>query len=1484
MDTRKGLEKGTILQLDKEYRIREIIGRGASCLVYDGFYTDPLNGLHRVRIKECFPYYIMAERDSQERIVPAESWKDSFDNAKKIFSDAHIKNTKIRNIMDLANVTIDDLWTQGKNNTMYSITSYIEGADYAKYKESSLKDIFTRMKRLCKIIGGYHKEGYLHLDIKPENILIPSDTKEQVVFFDFDSLTELKSLRGGDEVRLSCSEGFSAPELVSGDRRRICVATDIYSIGAVIFYKIFGKTPERRDRRWNAIYDFAAIEFPDVRYQPKLFLKLTEFFHKMISATVSLRYQDMKEVITALEELEKISDVEGVMLLDSFSYNFSQFVGREDEISKIKKALDEKDVVFLSGMGGIGKTELAKKFANMYRDKFNRIIFLRFMDSIMETVCSEELVITNCDIEKQESFSDYYRRKISSLKKNAGKDDLIILDNFDKKDKDHAIAEDEHLNDLLNCGCKLLVTTREDFWEEYSYTQIEIRSLESGWQCGELFRKNNSKEYPENEWEAVEELFHLFENHTMAIALFAKYLLHTEETPSELLRQMRRKEGMAGAANPTVRHNKDDMRKERQIYIHLGMLFNLSEFTELEAEIMRSLSLLGAIRIKKSIFVQYFKSYSSIEEHLDNLVKHGWIEYDVKTEKISLHQIILDLAYNSLKPVSENCPNITRAMISYFKRREESSVDRENQRKLAEYFIERIEGADFLLSELYYEFCRSIKYEEKVLKCARQICKEVDSFESDILKVKTYHLEIDSFIRKEDWLEFEDDEMEKTLNDVYHKVFELEMKIFVNLRNAILRKTIIPKRTDGIALPEIRNGEQREISDVKQFIQEIEEREKDWENVIRAKFEDYIEDGYPLAPYVDDTLVRLYLETANAVEKLGNGICEECLLLEGSAYSGMVSIYLDAEQIYLYACKLSEQEFISYEVKKDVYEKLRDFYLEDDIWNSFRTACVGDGGKSAYYSEKITALSGEDSWYFNKEIISYMDAAHQARFSNRYEDALALCQKAMEREKGCTVDIQCEMGKSYIGLKEYEKAETVLLEALKEAVESDIYDVFENMVGLYETWKDAKKVVEYCERIVQNQKHSADEGNIDAITRVLTFGIKKAKWGGYGEIKIKEHEYLMWKKYFRILNNCQALDAMLVEAYCEYAKYCWEIGQQEEAFELLFAAAEKYREGLWQNSEAHELYECILRDERFWKISKDLYLKSALGQAENYVAAEDVREAMHLCRYVEELLKRDVPDSEYIEAMLRKVEIEIYYHLEYHVDDFDDEHICKMKQCDYYLLTERKLEERGSRDDAFDAWKGAVDDYKYIGNFDMAKQCLKRMEQEAEKDGRMSRFDTYYSQCFEFDRKEDDKELLILHTKALYGKLIQYVQRDTGVVDDALCLQVLETIRNNAFEYKAYDTAIYVGLLSVSFLLEEQWMGRMQVEKDLPEDEIILKHYISRVGEFFPQKIDIEKLDEVLRLIDKMLAEIEGNAQFKEFHIELSEIGKMYRSEMVEFK
>ena len=86
----------------------------------------------------------------------------------------------------------------------------------------------------------------------------------------------------------------------------------------------------------------------------------------------------------------------------------------------------------MSGMGGIGKTELAKRYAYLYGEEYRTIVFVPYQESIVQTVCGEDIHIHNVHREQSEegleTEEEYFERKLKILKEQTTKDDLIILD------------------------------------------------------------------------------------------------------------------------------------------------------------------------------------------------------------------------------------------------------------------------------------------------------------------------------------------------------------------------------------------------------------------------------------------------------------------------------------------------------------------------------------------------------------------------------------------------------------------------------------------------------------------------------------------------------------------------------------------------------------------------------------------------------------------------------------------------------------------------------------------------------------------------------------------------------------------------------------------------------------------------------------------------------------------------------------------------
>ena len=718
IDTRQALAFGSKVKNPKgiEYEIVKEVGRGASCIVYEGQFVDSFNNLHHIRIKELYPYDLELSRGADNTLSIPENGRKEFLTACQKFLNAYSRNVELHNTFGIVNSTMAPQDQFQFGSTWYMISTSTEGQDYGSIEEFDVQSVFKRIKTISTVIQKYHDAGYLYLDLKPENIFIIPETDEHIVLFDFDSIIKKVELNDRSRKRISFSSGYAAPELVRSNRRKICEATDIYSIGAIAFQKLFGRVPNNMDCSISREYSFKTMTMDADSYPSLLFKYLTEFFHKTLSASPGYRYKTVEEMLPNVEKIIKYSNLNAQYLLENFSYSSANFIGRNKELSEINYSLHKADVVFLSGIGGIGKTELAKNYANSYRSSYSKIVFLTFQDTIKDTVCSDDLSFRNMNID-EDSTDAYFNRKMIALKQEAAESEdgcsiLLILDNFD-------VDEDEDLDELLDCGCKIIVTSRTDF-SDYDYPQIDIGKMDSHEDLKELFESYNPIEYSNEEIGVLYELIDLVDGHTMTIVLIAKYLRESQENPSVLKSKFISVGGLNNIEEDIlIKHRKDKRHRNKNVMNHLRVLFDVSGISETEKEIMRSFSLLGYIRIKREVFLEILNG-SGDDHKLDALIRHGWVEYDTNSGKISLHQVILDLMYDQLRPTSENCPNFMDGFYDYLRKETEIYQEKNVKDKLCEILLQRLDGHD-------YRYARLCVLSKEHLDKAEQICNDVIS-------------------------------------------------------------------------------------------------------------------------------------------------------------------------------------------------------------------------------------------------------------------------------------------------------------------------------------------------------------------------------------------------------------------------------------------------------------------------------------------------------------------------------------------------------------------------------------------------------------------------------------------------------------------------------------------------------------------------------------------------------------------------------------
>jgi tRNA A-37 threonylcarbamoyl transferase component Bud32 len=132
----------------------------------------------------------------------------------------------------------------------FLVTEWVEGSDLRELLESQpqvpLQDVLLLLRAVANALGCAHGRGILHLDVKPENILVPNSRGryrfEEAKLLDFGVLGKLQpdthtTLSGS----LIGTPYYMSPEQVRAEA--LTPAADIFSLGVVAYKMLSGRRP-----------------------------------------------------------------------------------------------------------------------------------------------------------------------------------------------------------------------------------------------------------------------------------------------------------------------------------------------------------------------------------------------------------------------------------------------------------------------------------------------------------------------------------------------------------------------------------------------------------------------------------------------------------------------------------------------------------------------------------------------------------------------------------------------------------------------------------------------------------------------------------------------------------------------------------------------------------------------------------------------------------------------------------------------------------------------------------------------------------------------------------------------------------------------------------------------------------------------------------------------------------------------------------------
>lgn len=614
---------------EMHYVVGEVIGRGGTCLVYDGYYINNAGTKTTVRIKECCPYKLHIKREENGNLVVAGSEKVRFEEYKERIRKSFDIANAFHQTSGLTNLTSGVYDRYEANNTVYIVSSYMEGSTLADAELETLSAAVRTILSVSKSIEKMHDNGYLYLDVKPENVLVYDETPDLIQLFDFDSVVPIDADRDITEYRIAYSKGFAPIEQKTGKMSQIGRHTDIYSIGALLFYLLFDRAPKAIDCGFDVVYDYEKLKWNTI-YQQKVYKELTMFFHNTLQTYYKDRYQTVEEVIDQLECILKYADLPVPFICAGYVTNAGKVIGRDWECRQIENWCSKAGrLLFVTGMGGIGKSTIVRKFASENREKFDNLIYMQCQNSIAETITDDvQFCISGYEKNEEESTREYFLRKVKAAKKlTSDTESLIILDNFS------GIIDEDFL-ELLNVNWKIVVVTRSDM-SGTGYDSLEIKELSNREEQYRLFEENMNSTLRKEEYRKVDRIIELVAGHTLSLVLIARQISKSLLDLDSALNLVA-SNGFTDMAPEKIKYMQDGKEYYERISDILKAIFDVSVLSDEKKKCLKVLSLFDVNGIEANEAKELLR-LSSLDE-INELVELGWLELDEK--QVRMHPLI----------------------------------------------------------------------------------------------------------------------------------------------------------------------------------------------------------------------------------------------------------------------------------------------------------------------------------------------------------------------------------------------------------------------------------------------------------------------------------------------------------------------------------------------------------------------------------------------------------------------------------------------------------------------------------------------------------------------------------------------------------------------------------------------------------------------------------------------------------------------------
>ena len=305
------------------------------------------------------------------------------------------------------------------------------------------------------------------------------------------------------------------------------------------------------------------------------------------------------------------------------------FTGREKELDELHTLVQNEGKVFLTGVAGVGKSELVRTYAQKYASEYAHIGYYNYNEyrnGIADMIANvlPNMAFIRSDIEA------LYEENLELLSA-FGKKLLLIIDNYNVP-----ADRDSNLPDLLELECDVIFISYSHYDDDFTvYDLTEFRTFRESYDLIKQFYPFDEND-PDVKFK-MHRLALITDKYPFSLELCARSMKRGTDTPDTCADAL-----VGGIKNMKTRipANKDRKPKTDTHYRHIESLFRKADLTVTDKYVLSYMRFMPESGVSKMLFQKLTRLIDFTE--IDKLIDLGFI-HDNSNGTISISSIVRKL-------------------------------------------------------------------------------------------------------------------------------------------------------------------------------------------------------------------------------------------------------------------------------------------------------------------------------------------------------------------------------------------------------------------------------------------------------------------------------------------------------------------------------------------------------------------------------------------------------------------------------------------------------------------------------------------------------------------------------------------------------------------------------------------------------------------------------------------------------------------------